>query len=116
VLGLTYREGVSELAYTRAVPLIRFLIASGALVSAYDPRVASSAIERYGARAYEWGNTSEAVAIIMQTADPLWSELDFGRFPRLRVVLDCRNGLANFDWPSLVFYQGIGVSNRRAPS
>ncbi len=37
VLGLTYREGVKELAYSRALPLIERLSFHGAIVSAWDP-------------------------------------------------------------------------------
>ena len=37
VLGLTYREGVHELAYSRALPLIERLAFHGAAVTAYDP-------------------------------------------------------------------------------
>ena len=37
VLGLTYRHGVKELAYSRALPLIERLRAAGARVLAYDP-------------------------------------------------------------------------------
>src|SRR5439155_3588110 len=37
VLGLTYRDGVKELAYSRALPLIERLSFHGAIVSAYDP-------------------------------------------------------------------------------
>jgi len=36
VLGLTYRDGVKELAYSRALPLIERLAFHGAIVSAYD--------------------------------------------------------------------------------
>ena len=37
VLGLTYRHGVKELAYSRALPLIDGLLARGAHALAYDP-------------------------------------------------------------------------------
>ena len=37
VLGLTYRDGVKELAYSRALPLIERLAFHGAIVEAYDP-------------------------------------------------------------------------------
>ena len=48
VLGLTYREGVKELAYSRAIPLIAALAAAGAEVWAWDPLL--DAAEIGGAR------------------------------------------------------------------
>ena len=45
VLGLTYREGVKELAYSRALPLIAGLAAAGARVSAWDPLLTADEID-----------------------------------------------------------------------
>ena len=55
MLGLTYREGVKELAYSRALPLIGRLAADGARVSAWDPLLAAEEIERCGATPWAWG-------------------------------------------------------------
>ena len=55
VLGLTYREGVKELAYTRALPLIAGLAAEGARVSAWDPLLSSDETERCGAQSLDLG-------------------------------------------------------------
>ena len=49
VLGLTYRDGVKELAYSRAMPLIERLAFHGAHVSAYDPLLSDAEVERWGA-------------------------------------------------------------------
>ena len=49
VLGLTYRDGVKELAYSRALPLIERLAFHGAHVSAYDPLLTADEMERCGA-------------------------------------------------------------------
>src|SRR5947199_7964310 len=46
VLGLTYREGVKELAYSRAMPLIERFSFRGAQVSAYDPLSSADVIGR----------------------------------------------------------------------
>ena len=51
VLGLTYRHGVKELAYSRALPLIERLIHLGAAVSAFDPLLSpeeTSTVNRAG--------------------------------------------------------------------
>ncbi len=55
VLGLTYRHGVNELAYSRALPLIERLIHQGAVVSAFDPLLDAEEIERIGAVAVALG-------------------------------------------------------------
>ena len=55
VLGLTYREGVKELAYSRALPLIERLRAAGASVSAWDPLLDDDEVRALGATPWPWG-------------------------------------------------------------
>jgi nucleotide sugar dehydrogenase len=112
VLGLTYREGVKELAYSRAVPLIERLRFHGALVSAYDPLLTADEIDRCCATAYRWGAPGPFRAIVTQTADPMFATLDFSLFPDLAVVFDGRNSLRDVDLPAGVEYQGVGVPSR----
>ncbi len=117
VLGLTYRHGVKELAYTRALPLIERLAFHGALVSAYDPLLSDDEIARTGATPYRWGDRSDARAIVTQTADPAFAGLDFGLFPALEVLFDGRNTLRGVPLPERVAYHGVGVRGaaRRMP-
>jgi nucleotide sugar dehydrogenase len=116
VLGLTYRDGVKELAYSRALPLIERLSFHGAIVSAYDPLMTPGEIERCAARPWAWGEASGARAIVTQTADPAFATLDWGWFPELGVVYDGRNSLRNADLPAGVAYHGVGVpAALRAP-
>ena len=74
VLGLTYRDGVKELAYSRALPLIDGLRERGAHVLAYDPLLTGAEIERPGAEPWTWGErrAGRRSAIVTQTADPAW--------------------------------------------
>ncbi len=109
VLGLTYRDGVKELAYSRALPLIERLAFHGAVVSAYDPLMTPEEIERCGARPWAWGEASPARAIVTQTADPAFATLAWGWFPELGVVYDGRNSLRAVDLPAGVAYHGVGV-------
>ena len=115
VLGLTYRENVKELAYSRALPLMERLSFHGAQVSAYDPLLDDAEIEQCCATPYHWGETAPFRAIVTQTADAVWTTIDFARFPELEVVLDGRNSLRDVDLPEGVGYMGIGVqaANRR---
>jgi nucleotide sugar dehydrogenase len=112
VLGLTYREGVRELAYSRAVPLVNQLLVAGARVSAYDPLLTGEEVARLGAEPWAWGDRLDACAIVTQTADPRWAELDPAWFPALRILFDGRNSLAELALPDGVAYQGVGLPER----
>jgi nucleotide sugar dehydrogenase len=109
VLGMTYRENVKELAYSRALPLIERLSFHGASVYAYDPLLDDAEIEHCCAIAYHWGEPGQFRAIVTQTADALWTTLDFALFPKLEAILDGRNSLRAIDLPTGVGYLGIGV-------
>jgi nucleotide sugar dehydrogenase len=117
VLGLTYRENVKELAYSRALPLIDRLGFHGAEVWAYDPLLSDEEIERSCATPYHWGEPAPFRAIVTQTGDKLWQSLDFSLFPKLDVLFDGRNSLREIDLPASVRYFGVGVqaaTRRRA--
>jgi nucleotide sugar dehydrogenase len=109
VLGLTYRDGVKELAYSRAMPLIERLKGHGALVSAHDPLLSDAEVAALGAVPYRWGDPSDAVAIVTQTADPRWATLDPDRFPSARLLYDGRNSLRALGLPERIAYHGVGV-------
>jgi len=109
VLGLTYRDGVKEMAYSRAIPLMERLAGAGAVVWAYDPLLSDDEIARWSATPYHWGQRSNARAIVTQTADAAFRSLDFGLFPDLEIVFDGRNGLRGLALPDGVAYRGVGV-------
>ena len=109
VLGLTYREGVRELAYSRALPLIADLRAAGADVAAYDPLMEPDEVEALGARSWAWGEPGPFRAIVTQTADRRFATLDPAWFPDLAVVYDGRNSLRALPLPDGVAYLGVGV-------
>ena len=109
VLGITYREGVKELAYSRAIPLIRDLRAAGADVAAYDPLLTPAEVEALGARAWRWGEPGPFRAIVSQTADRQFAQLDPAWFPELAAVYDGRNSLRTLALPGGVAYVGVGV-------
>ncbi len=117
VLGITYREGVKELAYSRALPLIANLVAAGADVAAYDPLLSDEEIRATGARPWHWGDPGPFRAVISQTADRAFTALDAGWFPDLRILYDGRNSLRAVDLPEGVAYAGVGVqaATRRGP-
>jgi nucleotide sugar dehydrogenase len=111
VLGLTYRHGVKELAYSRALPLIASLREAGAAVLGHDPLLTADEVRRAGAEPWRWadaGAAAEVQAIITQTGDPRWSGLDWSWFPRLAIVFDGRNSLRPDSIPVTVDYVGVG--------
>jgi nucleotide sugar dehydrogenase len=112
VLGLTYRHGVKELAYSRALPLIDRLAHQGAVVSAFDPLVSADETARCCATPWTWGENGPFRAIVTQTADPLFSRLDPAWFPDLEVVFDGRDSLRELVLPTTVSYRGIGLPPR----
>jgi len=111
VLGITYREGVKELAYSRAIALIAALQAAGARVSAFDPLLTDQEVVALGARPWHWGETGPFHAIVAQTADRAFTGLDAAWFPELRAVYDGRNSLRGLPLPADVAYVGVGVQS-----
>jgi nucleotide sugar dehydrogenase len=113
VLGLTYREGVKELAYSRGVALVAELAAAGARVRAWDPLLDAVEIAALGAEPWTWGQPDEARAIVTQTADTVFRDLDPTWLPALEVALDGRGVLRDVVLPGTVRVLGIGVPPRR---
>lgn len=112
VLGLTYRHGVKELAYSRAIPLIERLRFHGATVAAYDPLLSVEEIEACCATPWRWGEPGPFRAIVVQTADPRFRDLDPAWFPELEVVYDGRNALRDLAFPEAVTVLGVGLPAR----
>ena len=109
VLGLTYREGVKELAYSVALRVIPALSAAGAEVHAHDPLLSDEEIAGLGAHPWRWGEPGPFRAIVTQTGDRRFLDLDPAWFPDLRVVFDGRNSLRSLTLPDDVAYVGVGV-------
>ena len=112
VLGLTYRHGVHELAYSRALPLIERLAQHGAVVSAYDPLLTVDEVARSGATPWTWATSAPFRVIVTQTGDPLFKGIDPAWFADLEVVFDGRDSLRDLALPPTVAYRGIGLPPR----
>jgi nucleotide sugar dehydrogenase len=116
VLGMTYRDGVKELAYSRALPLMDGFRTRNATVLAFDPLLDDREIVSLGARPWKWGAVEPLVrAIVTQTADPAWDALDLAWFPNLAVLLDGRNSLHEPAVPNGAVYRGIGRAAKGEP-
>ena len=55
----------------------------------------------------------DARAIVTQTADVRWREMEPAWFPGLAILVDGRNSLSDLQLPPGVAYRGIGVPARR---
>lgn len=103
ILGITYRAGVREAAYSPAFPLAHELRARGATPLAHDPLYRSDELAAYGFDPVMLDPPPSVDAVILQTAHPEYGALDFGRFPGLHVVLDGRAALD----PAMVEAAGV---------
>jgi hypothetical protein len=78
-------------------------------VIAYDPLLRDDEIRRIGAEPWSWGASApEVAAIVTQTGDPRWNDLEAAWFPDLRLVFDGRNSLDGLALPEGVTRQGVG--------
>lgn len=109
VLGMTYRAGVKELAYSQGPALIERLRSATAEVSAYDPLLSEDEIRGLNATPWTWGSESSAVVVVAQTADPRWDTLDPAWMPALRMFLDGRNARRGGELPVGAVYMGFGI-------
>jgi len=109
VLGLTYRHGVKELAYSRALPLVERLRVQGAQVSAYDPLLSRDEVAALGVTPWEPGEPAPFRVVVTQTGDPAWATLDWSAFRELGVVYDGRGSLEGVALPGGAVRLGVGV-------
>jgi hypothetical protein len=78
---------------------------------AYDPLLTEDEIRGAGAEPWAWGAATPGVrAVVTQTADPRWNDLDPAWLPDLEVVLDGRNSLDGLTLPEGATHRGIGSS------
>jgi len=95
VLGAAYREDVKELAFSTAYPVVDLLHRAGARVMIHDPLFTSAELGGLDADAVglDSPEAAEAEAIVVQAWHREFRDLDWGRFPKLRVVLDGRGSV-----------------------
>lgn len=90
VLGLAFRPGVKEDAFSGAYRLVRLLRARGADALVHDPLYSTDELRQRSFEPYEWGARCDAV--VVHTAHPEYSrahaEITAGAFYDGRGVLD----------------------------
>lgn len=100
VLGLAYRPGVKEHAFSGAFSLASRLTERGAFVSVHDPLYEPSELSALGFDPYRRGEG--AAAVILHTAHDDYLRWDSDDVPGVELVYDGRNVLDVDRWPRLI--------------
>lgn len=104
VLGLAYRDGVKEHAFSGTFALCDALAAEGAVAQVIDPLYTDDEIRQLGFEPY---GGEGAFAAILHTAHPEFRAFGHGRFPGVKYVVDGRNFLEAENWEPAT-YVSIG--------
>lgn len=94
ILGITYRPGVKEIAFSGALALLKLLKKEKAIVYGFDPYYAENEIIDLG---FNYANNYKDLdGIIVHTAHSEFLEIDFNSIPTLEFLYDGRNFLHNY--------------------
>lgn len=93
ILGLTYRPGVRETAYSPALALAHELQRRGAAVAGHDPLLSPAEITACGVAPASPDAPPPVDAVVLHTNDPAYAGLDPRVFDGLRAVLDAAGAL-----------------------
>ena len=101
VLGISYRGGVKEAAFSGVFPTVSELLQSGATVMVHDPMYADEEIIALGFTAYQIGTAIDGV--ILQADHDEYKELKNVDFPGVKVILDGRRILKPKNFEGIIF-------------
>ena len=93
ILGLTYRPGVKETAFSGALDLLELLRNESSLVYGYDPLLGENEIIELGFKLKK--KISDLDGIILHTEHLEFSNLDFHEISTLKFIYDGRNFYPN---------------------
>jgi nucleotide sugar dehydrogenase len=94
ILGVAYRGGVRETAFTSAKLLQDALIKHGAIVYVDDPLFSESELRALGYTPLPPELEGEICAVILQANHQIYQTFDFRRFSQCQMVLDGRQALS----------------------
>ena len=89
VLGVSYRGGVKESAFSGVFPTVEALNKLGAKVFVHDPLYNDQELMNLGFMPYKYGEYADA--IIIQTDHQEYRELDLNKIPSVKTIIDGRN-------------------------
>ena len=107
VLGVSYRGGVKESAFSGVFAAVAALEAAGAVPVVHDPLYTDEEIEKLGFRVYHLGEAVDAAVI--QTDHAAYRALSPRDLPGLRTLVDGRRITTAADWPGVV-HRTVGIA------
>jgi UDP-N-acetyl-D-mannosaminuronate dehydrogenase len=109
ILGLAYRAGVKEHAFSGAKDLIKEAKDKGATALLHDPMYTDVELGNLGFQEYIFGSYCDAV--ILHTAHPEYANLKPESFPGSSILIDGRNFLPEELKDKMnIFTLGVGFS------
>lgn len=99
ILGVSYRPGVKETAFSGSYRLQEELSRLGARVTVVDPLYSSQELIELGFQPSH--DRSNVEIVILHTDHPEFDLLSSRDFPNVKVLVDGRNGVNPKSWPSV---------------
>jgi nucleotide sugar dehydrogenase len=101
VLGISYRGGVKESAFSGVFPTVSALEKSGAKVLVHDPMYTDEEITSLGFTPYKIGQSVDGV--ILQADHAEYKKLTSSDFPGVKALVDGRRSLASDNFKGVAF-------------
>lgn len=101
VLGISYRGGVKESAFSGVFPLVTGLVSAGALVMVHDPMYTDEEIESLGFVPFDF--TTQVDGVILQADHEEYRSLTSESFYGLKAVVDGRRILTADNFTQIYF-------------
>jgi UDP-N-acetyl-D-mannosaminuronic acid dehydrogenase len=109
VLGIAYRAGVREDAFSSAFRLRDELLASGARVLGHDPYFDAEHLRSVGFEPWDPHRPEQVRVAVLQAAHDQYRDMPPDAIPGLELMVDGRNALERERWQGAgVTYVGIG--------
>ena len=97
ILGISYRAGVKETAFSGALELRDLLIRRGVSVDGFDPLFSSEELRALGFIGK--GRLDALDGLVIHNHDSKFSEIDFKNLSRLKFIFDGRNLISKREVP-----------------
>jgi nucleotide sugar dehydrogenase len=111
ILGLSYRGGVKEHAFSGTWELARIITEKGGFPVVHDPMYSELELKKLGLTSHQLGQLSDAA--ILQTNHKEYKQLKVDDLPGVKMILDGRNFLPNEIQSAFkVFVLGRGLTQK----
>lgn len=101
VLGISYRGGVKESAFSGVFPTVNALKAAGAKVLVHDPMYSDDEIKSLGFEPYKVGKS--VAGVILQADHAEYKKLNKSDFPDVKAIVDGRRALDRNNFSGIAF-------------